>query len=205
MTFLKAMLAEFAGGRDSLNGEFDEAKYVASSQKLWAWLKDMQPSLWREGRTFPESVAQLHQLFSNGEVDFSMSNNDGEVDNKVQQGILPALSKGYVPEFGSIRNSHYLGIPINAPNKAAAMVVCNVLISPEAQLEKAKPSVWGDGTVLASERLPEPWRERFASIEGRIRIAPRDELEKRALMEPAPEIMIRLHEDFRREIIERGQ
>ncbi len=204
MTFLKSLLYHFAEHRDSLHGSFSEAAYTQAAEKLWKWMRDVQPDLWRKGEVFPDGVAQMHQLMSQGEIDFSMSNNDGEVDNKVVQGILPSAAKAYVPEFGSIRNSHYLGIPWNAVNKTGAMVVCNLLISPDAQLEKARPAVWGDGTILASERLSDEWRERFQKIEGRIRIAPRDELQSRALMEPAPEVMIRLHEDFRRKIIERS-
>ena len=205
MTFLKSLLIHFAGGADALNGPFDESRYQAASAKLWQWLRDLQPDLWREGRTFPEDVAQLHQLMNSGEVDFTMSNNDGEVDNKVAQGILPETAHAYVPEFGSIRNSHYLGIPKNAPNVAGALVTINFLIAPEAQLEKAKPAVWGDGTVLATPLLPQEWQSRFATIDGRVRVPGRDELAKRALAEPMPEVMIRLHEDFRREIIERGK
>lgn len=202
MTFLKSLLYEIAGGPGSLDGPFDEAKYDAASKELWNYLRDIQPYLWKEGKTYPEGVAQLHQLFANNEVDFTMSNNDGEVDNKVLQGVLPERSRAYVLESGTIRNSHYLGIPFNAPNKAGALVVANFMISPEAQLEKAKPSVWGDGTVLSGDLLPAEWREKFASIPERTRVAPRTELEANALMEPAPEVMVRLHEDFRRNIIE---
>ncbi len=205
MTFLKSLLIDFAGGPGSLDGPFDEAKYAAASKKLWAWLREVQPQLWREGKTFPESVADLHKLLSNQEVDFSMSNNDGEVDNKVTQGVLPQSARAYVLKSGTIRNSHFLGIPHNAPSKAAALVLANFLISPEAQLRKAQPEVWGDGTVLSSKRLPSEWSKKFSAIEGRTRVPPRDELEKLALMEPASEIMVRLHEDFRREIIQRGQ
>lgn len=202
MTFLKSLLSEFAGGPGSLDGPFDENVYLKASDKLWDYLREIQPYLWREGQTFPESVAQLHQLFSNHEVDFTMSNNDGEVDNKVIQGVLPESARAYVLETGTIRNSHYLGIPFNAPNKAGALVLANVLISPEAQLRKASPAVWGDGTVLSLDRLPEEWRSKFETIEGRVRVPPRGELEARALKEPASEIMMRLHADFRREIIE---
>jgi putative spermidine/putrescine transport system substrate-binding protein len=204
MTFLKSLLYEFAGGRDTLNGPFDEAKYQQASAKLWVWLRNLMPFLWRKGDTFPENVAQLHQLFSNSEVDFTMSNNDGEVDNKVIQGVLPEHARAYVLKSGTIRNSHYLGIPFNAPNKAAAMVVINFMISPEAQWQKAKPDVWGDGTILSTSLLPEEWKSKFENIAGRTRVPPRSELEPRALMEPAPEIMIRLNEDFRRQIIEHG-
>lgn len=205
MTFLKCLLSEFAGGRGSLDGPFDEEKYEAAAQRLWAYLRRLQPYLWRGGETFPENVAQLHQLFANDEIDFTMSNNDGEVDNKVLQGVLPEGSKAYVLQSGTIRNSHYLGIPYNATNKAAAMVLINHLISPEAQWKKALPAVWGDGTVLDTDRLPPPWPQRFGQLEGRTRVPPREELARDALLEPAPELMLRLHADFRREIIQRAR
>lgn len=205
MTFLKCLLAELAGGQDSLDGPFDEGEYLAVSKKLWTRLRQMQPDFWRRGETFPESVAQLHQLFANNEVDFTMSNNDGEVDNKVLQGVLPEAAFGYLWRSGTIRNTHYLGIPRNATRKAAALVLINHLISPEAQWRKALPAVWGDGTVLDESRLATPWKERFRELEGRTRVPPRAELEQDALLEPAPEVMLRLHADFRREIIERGR
>lgn len=205
MTFLKSILYEFAGGPGSLDGPFDQAKYARVSAELWEYLREIKPYLWRKGETYPEGPAQLHQLFANNEVDFTMSNNDGEVDNKALQGILPDASRGYVFQSGTIRNSHYLGIPINSPNKAAAMVLANFMISPEAQLEKALPKVWGDGTVLDTKRLPESWAAKFENIPGRLRVPQRTELESTALMEPAPEIMVRLHEDFTLKIIEAGK
>lgn len=202
ITFLKSLLYHFAGGAGAWAGPWDEAKYVTESTKLWDYVREIQPFLWREGRTFPDGVAQLHQLMMNGEVDFSMSNNDGEVDNKVVQGILPEESRAYVWASGTIRNSHYLGIPTNAPNKAGALVLANFLISPAAQLQKAFPEVWGDGSILDIEKLPEEYQQRFANIPGRTRIAPREALVDRALMEPAPQLMVRLHADFRKLIIE---
>ncbi|MFO0820911.1 MAG: ABC transporter substrate-binding protein [Pirellulales bacterium] len=203
MTFLKALLSEFAGGPGSLDGPFDEAKYREASAKLWEYLRRLKPHLWRAGKTFPEGVAQLHQLFNNHEVDFTMSNNDGEVDNKAIQGVIPDSSRAYVLKSGTIRNSHYVGIPWNSSNKAAAMVVANFLLSPEAQYRKALPEVWGDGSVLDASRLPDPWKTKFLEMPGRTRAPSRSELREYALMEPAPEIMLRLQEDFRQEIVER--
>ncbi len=202
MTFLKGLLYDLAGGPGAWDGDFDEARYRRESAKLWEYWRSIKPYLWREGQTYPESVAQLHQLMMNGEVDFSMSNNDGEVDNKAVQGILPDESRGYAWETGTIRNSHYLGIPVNAPNKAAAMVLANFLISPDAQLQKAKPEVWGDGSILDMDKLPAEYRKQFSQIPGRTRVASRESLGERALTEPAPEIMVRLEADFRKYMIE---
>lgn len=202
MTFLKCLLYDFAGGPDSFQGGYNPQEYQESSRQLWEWVRGIRPTLWRGGQTFPESVTQLHQLFSQGEVDFTMSNNDGEVDNKVLQGVLPESARADVLATGTIRNSHYLGIPWNAPHKSAALVVINELISPEAQWQKATPAVWGDGTVLSEQRLTPEWAARFQSLPGRLRAPPRSQIEQQALLEPAPEVMIQLQQDFRREILE---
>ncbi len=204
MTFLKALLIHFAGGPEALAGPFDAERYAPAAAKLWAYVNGIKPYFWKDGETFPSGVAQLHQLFTSGEIDFTMSNNDGEVDNKVLQGLFPETTRAYVPDYGSIQNSHYMGIVKTAPHKPGALVVCNFLISPEAQLRKLDPQVWGDGTVLDVDRLPPEWQERFRNVPTR-RFAPkRADIERRALQELAPEYMIRLYEDFRKEVIEKG-
>lgn len=202
MTLLKALLIHFAGGPGSLDGPFDEERYAAASAKLWDYLRPLKPYLWQEGRAFPEQLSQVHQLFAAGELDFTKSNNDGEVDNKVAQGLFPETARAYVPDFGTIKNTHYLGIPRRARNVEGSLVLIDFLISAEAQYEKMQPGVWGDGTVLDIERLPEPWPQRFRDLPGRRHAPPRAELAAHALREPAPEYMVRLFEDFRRHVIE---
>lgn len=197
LTFLKVLLMDIAGGPEVLSGAFEEEKYTKYSAQLWAYLDELRPYLWREGAVFPENVAAMHQLFANGELWFSMSNNDAEVDNKVAQGVFPATARAYVMDIGSIQNSHYLGIPKHSGHKAAALVVCNFLLSPEAQYRKQQPAVWGDGTVLDLERLPAEWQQRFAAIPARVHAPPRKKIQERALPELAPEYMLRLAEDFR--------
>lgn len=201
MSFLKGLLVDIAGGPGTMDGPFDEASYAAASQRLWTWVDEVRPYLWRGGASFPGSVAQLHQLFAAGEIDFTMSNNDGEVDTKVAQGIFPATARAYVLSSGTIRNTHYMGIPKRSDTVAGALVTIDFLLSPEAQLEKLDPGVWGDGTVLDLDRLPPEWRRRFEDLPGRRHAPPRAEMDPYALREPAPEVMLRLYDDFRREVL----
>lgn len=201
MSFLKGLLVDLAGGPGAMDGPFDEPVYARASEQLWAWVEEVRPYLWRGGDSFPNSVAQLHQLFAAGEVDFTMSNNDGEVDTKVAQGIFPDTARAYVLTSGTIRNTHYLGIPKRADDVAGALVTIDVLLSPEAQLEKLDPTVWGDGTVLDLDLLSPEWRIRFEGLPGRRHAPPRSEMDPHALREPAPEVMLRLYDDFRREVL----
>lgn len=202
MTFLKSLMINLADDPQAFDAPFSEERYAALSAPLWAWLNDVKPYLWREGTAFPNSVAPMHQLFSQGELWFTMSNNDGEVDNKVSTGDLPSFSRGYVLDGGSIQNSHYMGIVDRAPNKAGAMVVVNFLLSPEAQLEKARSEVWGDGTVLNVSRLPDELRSAFEAVTRRRNVASRSVLNAHALPEPDAAYMVRLYDDFRIRIVE---
>jgi len=201
MTLLKAWLIALASGKNALNGDFDEAKYQQYSTQLWDFINRNKAYFWRKGETFPDNLATVHQMFANGELDFTLSNNDGEVDNKINQHIFAPTAKAYVFDSGTIQNSHYLGIPQLSENKAGAMVVANFLISPEAQWQKFNPEVWGDGTVLDRAKLPADWQEKFNNTPKRTNSPTRASIQDKALQEPAPQYMIRLFEDFRKKVL----
>ncbi len=202
LTFLKSLLIDIAGGNQTLKGKFDEVLYKKYSAELWDYINGIKKYFWKEGKTFPASVASIHQMFASGELYFTMSNNDGEVDNKVAIGTFPSFARSYVMDGGSIQNSHYLGIVKTGKNKAAAMVVANFLISPIAQLQKNKPAVWGDGTVLQYNKLPDSIKKQFDTLSQRKYGPDRAVIQPKALEELAPEYMIRLNDDFRKYVIE---
>jgi putative spermidine/putrescine transport system substrate-binding protein len=199
-TFHKILLYALGGGVERFQGGFDEERYRDGAESVFIWLDRHRPAFWRGGTVYPAGVAELHRLFANREVDFSMSNNENEVVTKVRQGILPGSSRALVLRDGTIANSHYLGIPFNAPNPAGAMVVADFLLSPEAQLEKLRPEVWADGTVLDMERLPAEWRARFEALARDPRSVPPDTLRRYARPEVAPEYHERLAEEWRARI-----
>jgi putative spermidine/putrescine transport system substrate-binding protein len=197
MTFLKTIMYALAGGVEAFQGGFTEARYAVGRDRLFAWLGDLRPFLWRGGDVYPPDVAAMHRLFANREIDFTMSNNVAEVVNKAAQGVLPAGARAILLDEGTIANAHYVGIPFNAPNPAGAMVVANFLLSPEAQLEKLRGEVWGDGTVLAVARLPPPFPEQFAAAARHAGLPPPDQLAALARPEVAARYHERLLEDWR--------
>ncbi|MFN2398159.1 MAG: ABC transporter substrate-binding protein [Gemmatimonadaceae bacterium] len=200
MTFLKMLLYARAGGVERLQGGFDSTRYETGRAAVLAWVDSLRPFFWRAGATYPLDVATMHRLFANREIDFSMSNNQNEVVTKVRQGILPASSRALLLHEGTIANAHFLGIPVNAPNAAGAMVVADFLLSPEAQLEKQRPDVWADGTVLNTARLPAEWQVRFAELEDDPRRIPHDSLAKYARPEISPRYHERLASDWRKHV-----
>jgi putative spermidine/putrescine transport system substrate-binding protein len=202
MTLLKSWMMALSGDPTLFQGKFDEAVYKKWSGALWRQVNESKPYFWKRGQTFPEQLAPLHQLFANGEVAFTFSNNDAEVDNKVNQKVFPATARAYVPGPGTIQNSHYLGVVRRAQHPEAALLVINFLISPAAQLHKMNPDVWGDHTVLNLNALPAAQRQQFEQLPSRRYAPRRAAIQGRALPEPAPEYMTRLAKDFRTYVIE---
>ncbi|MBT2160359.1 ABC transporter substrate-binding protein [Zobellia barbeyronii] len=202
MTLLKSFMAELGGGPNVLDGAFDENKYKQLSQKLWKFINDNKQYFWKEGSTFPKEQSKMNQLYANGELLIAYGFNEGGIEDKVLTGLYPESTKGYAWSNGTIRNSNYLGILYNSPEKAGAMQVINFLLSPEAQLKKADAKGMDSNTVLAMDKLDTEWKDKFLDARKRQYGPTLKELEVNAIAEPAPEYMIRLYEDFRKNVIE---
>jgi putative spermidine/putrescine transport system substrate-binding protein len=154
--FVRHVLYHANGGFEDLLGEFDQAKFDEASAKTWEILNGIEPSLWRGGETYPQSKEELDNLFSNGEVAMTMTYGPGEVGGLVADGIYPDTTREFVFDHGTIGNNNYVAIPYNAANQAGALVVADILISPEAQLRKkeaygADPVIDFNLTELADE------------------------------------------------------
>ena len=145
-----------ASGEDSslLAEEFNEDIIKSSNKYVWNYLNDIKSDLWRNGDTYPESLTKLDTLYSQGEVWMTMGFNEARAESLIEKGTFPKSTKSFIlKDPGSISNTHYLSIPFNSPNPEGAMVVINFLESPEAQIAKMDPKMWGEGTVLNFEKL----------------------------------------------------
>ncbi|WP_373518577.1 ABC transporter substrate-binding protein [Pricia sp.] len=203
MTLLKSFMAEFGGGPNSLDGAFNEEKYNLLSKKLWEYVNAHKKYFWKEGRTFPKEQSKMGQLYANGELLLIYGFSEGGIEEKVLNGLYPKSTRGYAWDNGTIKNSNYLGVLYNAPQKAGAMQVIDFLLSPEAQLKKADVNGMNSNTVLDMESLPVDWQQKFNKVAKRQFGPEMKELEDNAIAEPAPEYMIRLYEDFRKKVIEK--
>ncbi len=203
VAFQTALMYSLSGGAGKFEGGFRPALYKPASERVFGWIEDVLPDFWRAGRDYPPGVAEMHRLFANNEIDFTMSYNQNEVVTKIRQGVLPATAHALVFIDGTLANAHYVGIPFNAPNPAGAMVVANFLLSPEAQYEKLRAEVWGDGTVLDLANLTSEWRRRFESLTMDSHAVPPAELARHAVPEVAPQYRERLAADWKRLVRDR--
>ncbi|WP_041675908.1 ABC transporter substrate-binding protein [Ramlibacter tataouinensis] len=160
-TFLKQALLEATPDRTPLYRPVTPAALERAGAPLWNYLDALRPHLWRGGRQHPQNAAAVRQMMADGELLIALTFNPNEAANEIAARRLPATVHSWQNEKGAVGNTHFLAIPVNASAPDAAQVVINFLLSPEAQARKADIEVWGDGTVLAVDRLPAGERERF--------------------------------------------
>jgi putative spermidine/putrescine transport system substrate-binding protein len=181
--FVRHVFYHAAGGPDALLGPFDQPKFDAAAAKTWAILNEIEPFLWREGQTYPNTVVQMNELFSNGEVAFTFDYDASQFGLAVQAGTYPDTTRSYGLTDGTIGNTNYTLIPFNSPNKAAAMVLQNLLLSGEEQLEKAKPEIWGAAPAIEISRTTAEVQAGFAAITAHPSVVAASDLAKAALPE----------------------
>ncbi len=201
--FIRHFFYYFANELDLLLGEFNLDVYQPIAEKTWQTLNEIKPFLWREGTTYPETATQLEDLFSNGEIWFDMAYNPSEAASLVDQGRYPESTRTFVFDSGTIGNTHYVAIPFNSPNKAAAMVLANLLLDPAAQFEKSKPAVWGDHTALSLNLLPDEWQNRFEAEERAPSVLSPLELSQKRLPELQASWIQRIEDDWIDAILKR--
>jgi putative thiamine transport system substrate-binding protein len=160
-TFVKQALVETIADRGLLPMSVDKESFLSASKPLFEFLDALHPHLWRNGKQFPQSQAQVTQMLADGEVLMGLTFNPNEPANLVANGTLPNTTIAWQNGGGTIGNTHFVAIPINAKAKAAAQVTADFLLSPEAQARKADLAVWGDPTVLDLARLPADQRALF--------------------------------------------
>ncbi|OUM86049.1 MAG: ABC transporter substrate-binding protein [Bacillus thermozeamaize] len=181
--FIRHVLFETAGGVEPFLKPFDEQTMESYGQAVWDVLNEMAPYLWRQGKSYPQSLAQLDQLYQNGEVWMTMGYDEARPSLRIAEGQFPPTTRTFVLEGGTLANSHYLAVPFNAPNPHGALTVINFLLSPEAQKKKMEQTYWGENMSLDLERLSPADQEWVRRLDRGVATLPEDVLAKHRLPE----------------------
>jgi putative thiamine transport system substrate-binding protein len=162
-TFIKQALAETMADRALLPVQIGRQAFTEAAKPLFEFLDALHPELWRNGKQFPQTQAQMTQMLADGELLVGLTFNPNEPANLVATGTLPSSTIAWQNRGGTIGNTHFVAIPINSTARQAAQVTANFLLSPEAQARKADLAIWGDPTVLDMAKLTPEDRALFTS------------------------------------------
>ena len=201
--FVRHLFYHYAGGYEQFLGDFDEALYNEKTPAVWEALRELEPSLWREGETYPETHPQLQDLFANSEVYFDMSYGPSDAARLIEQGKYPETTRTFVFDSGTIGNTNYVAIPYNSPHKAGAMVLANFLASMEATYERAIPEVWGALPAFDPTRIPAEWKQKFDELPRHPATLPTDVLNANQIPELQSTYLTRIEQDWEQEVLQK--
>ena len=132
--FVRNIIYELCGWEQfqTMDADYDTVK--AAIEPALEYLRQLNPYLWNEGKTFPDSSTTLDAMFADGELVMNISYSPFSVATGIAQGLYTETTQTFVFEKGNIGNTNYMAIAYNSPNKAGAMVAINAIISGQIQL-----------------------------------------------------------------------
>ncbi|MGJ8588630.1 MAG: ABC transporter substrate-binding protein [Yoonia sp.] len=194
-TFLKQVLVDILPDPSVLAAPATDENYDDITAPLWAYLEELTPNLWREGKAYPPTGTAMFPLIADGELDLSISFSPGAASTAIANNELPPSVRTFVLDKGTIGNASFVAVPYNSGSKAGAMVVANFLMSPEAQARAQDPAILGYGTVLNMDALSDDDRALFDALE--LGVATLSPAELGTVQdEPHPSWAVRIADDW---------
>lgn len=198
---VRSILYAQIDGPDKLPTQFDEAAFENGTAPLWKLLNEIEPSLWRGGKTYPTSQEDVEKLYSDGEISAFFTYGPGAVAQKVADGTYPDSTREAVPASGNISNHSYVAIPANAAHQAAALVLANTLQDPDVQLALYEATGIYPGIDLTL--TPPSVQQAFDRVEQSPSVLSIEELGRDAQRELASEYISRIEDAWRTEVLQR--
>lgn len=134
--FVRNIVYEICGWEQFQTMEADYDTVKEAIEPALDYLRSLNPYLWNQGRTFPDSSTTVDAMFADGELVLGMSYSPYGVAVGIENGTYTGTTRTFLFENGTIGNTNYMSIAFNSPNPAGAMVVINAMISAELQLSQ---------------------------------------------------------------------
>ncbi|MGB7448529.1 MAG: ABC transporter substrate-binding protein [Ornithinimicrobium sp.] len=199
--FLREVLYDTSGGVEHVPLMFAQDAYDSLAPPTYRRLEALEPSLWREGETYPRDIAALDRLFADGQVDFTMTYGPATLTAQVANGTFSESTQVLTLQEGTVGNASFLALPVTSGQPEGAKVVANLALSPEQQVAKADPEVWGQFTVLDRSRLPRQAQQALDELPQSPVVPEYEVLSENAKPELSAEWVPALDEGWRRQVL----
>lgn len=134
--FVRNIICDIVGYEKFFEMNADKATVKAYIQPAIDYLKELNKYLWNEGKTFPSTLAQMDNMFADGELLMTLSYEPYSVALNIENGTYTQTTQSFIFDKGTIGNTNFIAIAENSPNKQAALVVINEILSPQMQASK---------------------------------------------------------------------
>ena len=160
--FVRNLIYELCGWEQFQTMEADYETVKAEIEPALEYLRALNPYLWNEGKTFPDSSTTVDAMFADGELVMNVSYGPFAVATGIANGTYTDTTRTFVFDNGTIGNTNYMAIAFDSPNKAGAMVVIDAIISGDLQLTQYEEL--RSLPVVATEKLSAEEKAAFDAV-----------------------------------------
>lgn len=197
--FVRNIIYEICGYEQFLTMEADKETVRKAVAPAMEYLRGLNPYLWNQGTTFPDSSMTLDHMFSDGEVVLNMTYEAYTPAVKIADGVFSETTETFQFDKGTIGNTNFMAIAANSGNKEGAMTAINEMLSPEMQLSryenlKILP-------VLDNEKLSNEQKAAFDAVEPGAGTIPQAELLQKRLPEMPGNLVPLIEEIWLEEVV----
>lgn len=197
--FVRNVIYDICGYEQFLDIEADKKTIKEAIEPALDYLRQLNPYLWNEGKTFPESSTTVDNMFADGELVLNVTYDAFSTGIKIADGTYPETVQSFQFDKGTIGNTNFMAIAANSGNKTGAMVAINEMMSPEIQADrydtmKVLP-------VVDYEKLSDEQKQAFDKVELGKGDIPQDELLSKRLPEMPAELVPIIEEIWLEEVV----
>jgi len=172
--FVRTVCNHVTGGFEQYMADFDQAVFDENFPACWDKLNEIEPYLWREGETYPESNSAATGMLGSGDIWVATASCQDAFQPGIATGLYPETTRAFVLEGLSEAAANYTAIAYNAGHLEAALVAVNWLLSPEGQYSAAV--ALSQFPPLDLNKVPAEWRDKFQALDYGPAVPPMDVL-----------------------------
>lgn len=197
--FVRNVIYDICGYEQFLDMKADKETVKKAVEPALEYLRELNPYLWNEGKTFPDSSTTVDNMFADGELVMNMTYDAFCTSIKIADGTYTETTQSFQFDKGTIGNTNFMAIAANSGNKAGAMVAINEMMSPEIQADRYdKMKVL---PVVDYSKLSDEQKKAFDKVDlGKGNIA-QDELLSKRLPEMPAELVPVIEEIWLEEVV----
>lgn len=182
--FVRNIIYDICGYEQFMDMEADKEVVKKAIEPALAYLRTLNPYLWKEGTTFPSTSNQVDQMYADGELYLNMSYNAYSIALGIEKGTYSDTTRSFLFDNGTIGNTNYISIAYNAPNPSGAMIAINEILS--AHMQSTKFETTKAIPVIDNSKLSADEKKLFDDIEiGKGALDQKELLHKRLPEMPA--------------------
>ncbi len=197
--FVRNVIYDICGWEQFQDMEADKETVKEAIEPALEYLRELNPYLWNEGKTFPESSTTVDNMFADGELVMNVTYGAYDVATGIENGTYTDTTVSFQFEKGTIGNTNYIGIASNSGNTAGAMVAINEMLDPEVQADRY--AQLRTIPVVDNSTLDDAQKEAFDSVDIGQGVIPQDELLEKRLPEMPSELVPIIEEIWQEEVV----